>query len=90
MDERIQRELKQELQTVYGNLLSKYEIEYGDIDPLTLVALEEAEDGLGLIVSRWIRSLRDDTPCDYCSGDGKMWFDKTSDCPLCKGRGFLQ
>ncbi len=56
MNDEIKAQFKEQMQNVYGNMLKRFGIPTGDIDPLTYVALEEKEDELANIVAAWIRS----------------------------------
>lgn len=49
-------EFKDELQKVYGKLQEVLGIDSGDIDPLTHVELETAEDALADEVVSWLES----------------------------------
>lgn len=52
----VKKKLHDRLQTVYGELLNDADIAHGDIDPIRLLWLEEAESRLGAIVSEWLTS----------------------------------
>lgn len=57
---RLKEEFKQHLQEIYGKMLDKHNIKYGDIDPHTLMIMQAAEDKLAEIVDRWILTLKED------------------------------
>lgn len=53
----IKQDFKDKLQKVYGEMLDERGIKYGDIDPITMLHMEEAEDKLATIVNTWIKVL---------------------------------
>ena len=55
----LQDEFKNELQAVYGKMQQALGIEYGDIEPMQLVQLDEQENKLAVIVADWLVSARD-------------------------------
>lgn len=46
--------IKADLQATYGKLLDARGINSGDIDPLTAVELEKAEENLARVVEHWL------------------------------------
>lgn len=46
--------LRIELQPIYGRLLARNGVDTGNIDSLTLVRLEEAEDDLAQVLHEWM------------------------------------
>lgn len=57
----IETEFKEELQKVYRNMLYKLGIKTGDIEPMQLIKLEEAENQLATVVASWLRSGMEDS-----------------------------
>jgi hypothetical protein len=54
----IEAKFKEKLQTVYGDMQRSMGIDFGDIDPITSLRLEEAENALAEIVGPWLRRLK--------------------------------
>lgn len=52
----IEEKFAEEMQIVYGKMLNFVGTEFGDIEPLQLVELEEAENKLNHVVTNWLLS----------------------------------